>query len=346
MSDVSVRDEKLDLLTVLACFLVVLYHECGNYSDVVLRAGNMFCELYCLIAEVAVPLFVMKSGALFLNPDKRATFPQMAKKCLKLLCVIMLWGMVYNLISNATISGFSWETLIVSIESVVKADTRFNYQFWYLYMQLGLYAAVPVIKKFTDTASKKELLWCIAFLTVEGCLVPFICRIIGIDAEGFWGTRFIGVYGEYLLYFILGTYLYRYSLTKNTRIILILMLVVATVFCAGEVLSGSDEQIWMTYLSPFTVLYATVAFDSIMRAHVSEKVTKHKYLARMADSCFGIYILHVMVIVAVRKVVGIDCSWAAAVISVPIMTVLTWGLCFFIVQSVNKVPALRRFALW
>lgn len=343
---VKMRDEKLDLLAVVACFLVVLCHECGNYAAESFITGQTYRDLFCILAEVAVPLFVMKSGVLFLNPQRQISMVQMTKKCLKLLSVIVVWGMLYNLTSNTLIYGFSLEIVFDSLKSVVIADTSFGYHLWHLYMLLGLYIIVPVLKRFTDIAPKREFLWCIAFLLAESCIIPFMCKIVGMDADTFWGTKFFGGYGDYLLYFLLGAYLYRYPLAKNTRIILASMLIVATFFCVNEVLRGSDDRIWMTYMSPFTVLYAAIAFDTLMRVDVSPQKARNRYLAQIADASFGIYIIHVMVIVVVRKVIGVDCSWASALISVPLMTVLTWSACCALVMAINRVTILKKIVLW
>ena len=141
-------------MTIFASFLVVLAHQTAQVD-----ARSIY--VYQIISEAAVPLFIMKSGTLLLSNSKRINYSYVRKRITKFALIITFWGLFYNLLCNALIDGISFSAVWKSIVAVVTADTAFNYQFWYLYMLLGLYIISPVIKKFTDNADKKDFLYVI-----------------------------------------------------------------------------------------------------------------------------------------------------------------------------------------
>lgn len=86
--------------------------------------------------------------------------------------------------------------------AVVTADVTYNYQFWYLYMLLGLYAISPVIKRFTDNASKQDFLYIITLFSLVGFIIPFLCGISTIDLQSVWVVRWLSPFSAYLLLII------------------------------------------------------------------------------------------------------------------------------------------------
>lgn len=212
-------------------------------------------------------MFIMKSGTLLLSNSKRIDYSYVRKRITKFALIITFWGLFYNLLCNALIDGISYSTVWKSIVAVVTADTAYNYQFWYLYMLLGLYIISPVIKKFTDNAGKKDFLYVITIFAIIGFIVPFICGIYDVDSQSIWVVKWLSPFSAYwLLYYLLGTYLDRYPLNKrqcNVLFLLTLLLGALTLLkCLGE---SSQERIgiWLNYSSPFTLAYAVALFSLI-----------------------------------------------------------------------------------
>lgn len=154
------------------------------------------------MAEVAVPLFVMKSGALLLSKSKQMDYAYVRNRIVRVALIIAFWGLFYNLLCNALIGGISVSIIWKSLMAVVTADVTYNYQFWYLYMLLGLYAISPVIKRFTDNASKQDFLYIITLFSLVGFIIPFLCGISTIDLQSVWVVRWLSPFSAYLLLII------------------------------------------------------------------------------------------------------------------------------------------------
>ena len=230
-----------------------------------------------------------------------------------------------------------------SLMAVVTADVTYNYQFWYLYMLLGLYAISPVIKRFTDNASKQDFLYIITLFSLVGFIIPFLCGISTIDLQSVWVVRWLSPFSAYLLlYYILGTYLDRYPLNKRQCKVLFLLTILLgalTLFkCSGE---SSQERIgvWLSYSSPFTLVYAGALFSLI---YGEKDLHTERRISGFAKYSLGVYILHPAMIVAMRKILGIDVTCFAPVISVPVLTCVVYVGCVFATWLIKKVPIIRR----
>lgn len=332
------RNTSLDILTIVASFLVVLLHQAGQVESSSISAPIyiILIYIYRVLAEACVPLFVMKSGALLLACSKQIDYPYILKRVVKFALIILFWGMFYNLLCNALIGGVSLSIVRKSLVAVVTADTTYNYQFWYLYMLLGLYVMSPVIKKFTDNADKKDFVYVIAVFASIGFVLPFLCGLAGIDTQSVWVIKYLSPFSTYLLlYYILGTYLDRYPLTKRQTVALTLLAIPLGILTVLKCSSAT----WLSYSSPFTLIYTVLLYSLITKEKSSAWKSKISSLAKYG---LGVYILHPAAIVAMRKLLGIDVNSFAPAISVPLLTIVVYVGCMFATWLLKKIPIIRR----
>ena len=90
------RKASLDILAIIASFLVVLLHQAAQ-----IESPSIY--IYRIMAEVAVPLFVMKSGALLLSKSKKLDYTYVRNRIVRTALIIVFWGLCYNLLCNALI---------------------------------------------------------------------------------------------------------------------------------------------------------------------------------------------------------------------------------------------------
>ena len=94
------RKQFLDVLRVLATCAVVLMHVLTGATDV--TDASIVPEYRSLLLSVmdlvtwCVPIFLLMSGYLFLNPERTLTYPVMIKKyCRRIALAILLFGVPY-----------------------------------------------------------------------------------------------------------------------------------------------------------------------------------------------------------------------------------------------------------
>ncbi|MCQ2424549.1 MAG: acyltransferase [Lachnospiraceae bacterium] len=331
------RNVSLDLIQIIATFLVVMIHQAANVNlpD---DANPVSLTILNAICEACVPLFLMKTGALLLKKERPCSLKSTFRRIGYISAVIVFWGLFYNVVSYTIIDGFSASVLLRSVKSVITADTAYNYQFWYLYMLLGLYAVIPIIKPFFDNAEKKDLLYLLGFCCLCGCLLPFLSPIIKINKTSFWLIRYFPWFSGFLFYCALGEYLSRYPLNKAVRVIgavLVIPLGVITVLY---------PDIWLTYFSPFTILYSISVFcalQDIPSDRLGEKC--RRFIQKASELSFGVYIMHPILILAARKILHIGSEiLPPAVLGVIVFSLINYSVCTFITMIIKKIPILRK----
>ena len=132
------RIKYLDYLRVFATIAVIMLHVAAQnwgVTDVNKFEWNTF-NLFDSLVRWCVPIFVMISGALFLNKDIPIK-NLFSKYILRLLVAFIVWSAFYALVS------ISSNNIISKIKDFISGE----YHMWFILMIIGLYALTPIIKQ-------------------------------------------------------------------------------------------------------------------------------------------------------------------------------------------------------
>lgn len=199
------RVEYLDYLRAMATIAVVFYH--------VGKTGTPLC-LITLFLNWCVPIFVMITGTLFLDKNKQVSEEKMLIKYIpKFLMILLIWGFIYNFISTAIIEkSIDIQVFLKSVIMVVKADTTYCFQFWYLYLVVGLYLIIPLIRPLSDKLMcmekpSRECKIIFLMLLILTVLAPNIVSILNYEEE-IWKGAFEIFFGggSYIICFVRNGY--------------------------------------------------------------------------------------------------------------------------------------------
>ena len=204
----------LDVARVISCFAVVMIHVlctpitfCQNdYSAVelflvkLLRNSLTWC----------VPIFVMISGILFLNPEKEIPIKKLFGKYIKrLLIVIITFGTFYSLM-EIVFNERKFESLQI-LEALRNALLGKSWDhMWYIYMAIGLYLISPALKIFVSNAEDKIILYTLIIIFIFSSILPFVS--IFLDFENMFPKISI-----YIFYMIFGYAIHYRNLELKTN---------------------------------------------------------------------------------------------------------------------------------
>ena len=150
----------LDNSRIFAIYSVIVLHVA---ADVVL--GNdvgseywWYGNLIDSIVRWCVPVFVMISGALLLDPHKNESLLIFYKKRLsKILLPILFWSVFY--LSWASLKNILHGNEPTALELIKKLlSGRPYYHMWFLYMILSLYLFTPFFRKIISHSTRKEII--------------------------------------------------------------------------------------------------------------------------------------------------------------------------------------------
>jgi surface polysaccharide O-acyltransferase-like enzyme len=288
-----VETRYLNSIRVIAIIGVVMGHifitTCSYFLPLLTQTETYICVVLRNLWYWCVPLFVMISGVLFLNPEKKITIEKLfVKYILRLVLVLFIFGVPYAWAEYFVAAEYSFNIRQIGAAflSVVQGKTETH--LWYLYLIIGLYLIVPLLKVFSENAGRKTFEYTLAVLFVFTSLIPLIQRIFHLES-GFY----IPVNSVYVFYFLLGHYIHQYRIMVNMKILLCIcffycLYVVLLSLNSNLLLPAADFRIFsLEQDAPVVVLISFALFCLI---HQKNKV--NKVIDVLSSLCFGIYLLH------------------------------------------------------
>lgn len=108
----------MDFLRVISMFAVIILHTASSKINSVDICGLNWQVLnfFDSATRWCVPIFVMISGILFLNPKKEISIGNIYKKYIpRLLVILFAWNFLYAIFSCVVEHSFSLQTFISNI---------------------------------------------------------------------------------------------------------------------------------------------------------------------------------------------------------------------------------------
>lgn len=373
------RKQFLDVLRVLATCAVVLMHVLTGATDV--TDASIVPEYRSLLLSVmdlvtwCVPIFLMISGYLFLNPERTLTYPVMIKKyCRRIALAILLFGVPYAA-SELVVAERTFRIRMIpeALKMTLMGHTWSH--MWYLYLILFLYLITPLLKKVLRVLPVWGVVAMMAVIFLGSSVAPFLNKVLDVNS-----IPVLPDGGVYFLYYLCG-YLFavrevcvdkaescgtsgkgmeagldtepvRGKRTGNV------WLIAAAVLMMGMILSRTlaGFSIQMAYNYPFTVLLAVLLFA----AGWNGSIQKHRIPWQEAGALsFAVYLVHPVYVNLLYKFVKItpftvleQCGVQSVAAGQAVLILLLAAFCLVVLALatatawvLRKIPVLRKFVL-
>ena len=280
----------LDILKIIACFLVIVNHA-GGYV-----LGNNPSKItiifYCVnfaICKIAVPIFIMVTGSLLLK--KESSYNDITKKIIRIVIpLIFISAIIYYKSNGINIIGF--------IKNFI--EEPIIYPYWYLYMLISLYLVTPLLQKMIKNFNNKDyehlFIICLAIPT----LIDLFNALLNIKINTlFYICNFSKIVGIY----ILGYFLTTCDLKKNAKNIAVVAfpIIIMMFFLTLYIPYINTEKISYAFDSYDTVfsIGASAMLFYIVRYYFDTKRVNSKIanIINLVSECtFGIYLFHYLII--------------------------------------------------
>ena len=197
------RKQFLDVLRVLATCAVVLMHVLTGATDV--TDASIVPEYRSLLLSVmdlvtwCVPIFLLISGYLFLNPERTLTYPVMIKKyCRRIALAILLFGVPYAA-SELVVAERTFRVMMIP-EALKMTLTGHTWShMWYLYLILFLYLITPLLKKVLRVLPVWGVAAVMAVIFLGSSVAPFLNKVLDSNS-----IPVLPDGGVYFLYYLCG----------------------------------------------------------------------------------------------------------------------------------------------
>jgi len=354
----------VDALRVFANFLVLLTHVALRFDKSKLGSKDWYIlSFYNSVSRPCVPLFVMISGILFLNPKKEVTCKTMfSKYILRIFKSYVFWTLYYNVFEENIFKYINKKgnfkiTDEVITETITKSIASNHNHLWYLNFVMGLYMVTPILKKITPDRS---ITWyaCIIFSIVTQ-LVPtvhvaltnlFEVKEFSIIKTYTDGLK-VEIAGSYVTYYLLG-YLLNKDFSKKRYIYLSYFLgIIGTALTyVLKILYSLKLESNNFYFLDFNcigVVLATIGTYVIFKYHLKgiiDYLVKfklfEKILVVLSDCSFGIYLIHMSIQRISNEYIPINMY--NPIIWAPVLTIIIYIISFIIIYALRMIPIFRQ----
>ena len=330
----------IDLLRVIAIFAVIMIHVSAEhwYTNNIDSNWLLNNFINTLVSGWSVPLFVAISGSMQLNNDKFTIRNMFFKYIPRILLCLIFWHIVYYFYANPS---FNLDNFIACFKNLLLGKTYSN--LWFLYLMLGLYLLTPILNKLVKYLSKKDFIYLLVLGFLLTSFIPTLSLLFNIDLTNFILPYRVLNFNVYIFYYLLGYYLFKYSVPKP---VLLLVISLGCLVCLG-IVSGYKayslgEPFSYASNSSIVSLMLVIAIYSIVKEKYG-KVINHK-ISLAGKLTFGIYLTHFLVEKLLLRV-GIHAYIFNPILGNVIVSFFVLIISFLLSYVISKIPFIRRIII-
>lgn len=299
---------------------------------------------------MAVPVFLMMSGALTLAPSAHRRGPAqfLSRRAVRILPALVVWSAFYMLVvqrwtGQPPLSGEDILTRLVTGETFT--------HLYFLWAIAGLYVVAPVLSAFLEQAGSERAqgrrAWAVGAVA---CAWTILVMAIPVLTGGNLTPVERGALTYLLLflgYFVVGRAALAAPVPRAAGAVLLLCCVplVAAMTAVAEV-PDPQQQWWHrvlmpSYVSPVLMVCSVLLFTGLVSLLAGWRVgpRAQRVLRELGNATFGVFLVHFAVLIAVRVLVpGLDGPAPASMLT---LWALAVAVTFILTLMGRRVPGLR-----
>ena len=307
-------------------------------------------NLFDMLGRFSVPVFLMVSGYLFLNPARKVTPSDIFKKYIpRLLCAFFFWSFLYSLITSGFLTS---RTLAGGVGEKLLHDTLSGrYHMWYIFTIIGLYMITPVLRPVVTDRKATRYFLIVSFILTY--LIPTLQMIPAISDYTFWftGRLELSHISGYVLYYLAGYYFGTEDLSAKQRKLiylaggasaLVMFIVVSTIIIKQQY----PTLAYHDYTNAGMPLFGLAAFVFFRYRfqNVNPDTRIMRVIIMLSKMNLGIYLVHDFGLIVFRKI-GLKPVMGTPFIMLPLMALADYTISYCIVFAISRIPVLKKWVI-
>lgn len=345
------RKNHFDYLKVIATFSVILAHVCstalGAFENSSMSSLNeeVYYGIYFVLRNItryAVPVFLMITGALFLDKRKEITIDKLLKKyILKYTIVVIVFSWVFAMANMyVRTRQISLENILLSFQMMI--ENKSWEHMWYMYALIGVMLIIPLIKKFVCYSTEYEIRYIIIVSLIFVSLVPFLNSILSIKI----GIQF-PIASIYVVYVLIGYYISNKKSRLNNLKYLAILSLSMTIVAMSSMLSklkGIDIEYIIHYSSPFIVMMSYSLFSIVCNIYDENPniFKNNRFISIVSKNSLGIYIIHMGWVHVIYSVLDYNPFVYVPILNAIFLVIVVFILTFISVMIMKKIPYIKN----
>ncbi len=345
-----------DVLRIIAILGVISIHLSAffvlNYKP---NTIEFFTEnIFNGLSDYAVPIFLMITGALLLNEDKEFDDKKFIyKNWLPLVLLTIFWTVFYGLFYGYGLPALTHQP--ASFNAFLKYIISFRGStyphMWYMYMIIGMYLLIPILRLFVKRENQKYIFWLIMGCFIIQC-IPQTLGFLTINAKftlrDFVNQFYLYPFYKMIIYLFLGWYISNFKFAKNKRIIIYILGIICAFITVWSVQTyigviPSIKEYVCSDANIINTLYSIAVFLFIFTI-CKDKQNNHPKIKELSSFVFGIFIIHVLFIELLLQVIY---PYSKLTLQIPglyhiIMLITVFVLSYLTILIVSKIKYVKK----
>lgn len=342
------RNQAVDLVKTVAICAVIVTHVTApafGMGDVG-SAPWLTALFWASVSHASVPLFLMASGALLLDPGRELTLRKLyTKNFPRLLIALLFWAVCYKLFIMVLFGGVTVPGLIQAGKELVLF--RHEEHLYYLHIMLLVYAFLPLTRLVSCHAPRHVAAYLLGLWALLGIIYPTV--------KDFWPfTLLVGIPQQWRMnmtyasigYTLLGWYLS--SGSKDRRRWLWAGCAAAGIaagFIGSWAASNAAGSLRLGFLEGMGVpmcLLAVGIYQLCGRARLPAwAVRLTEWISR---GSFCVFLVHIFFLKTFAHF-GLTAQVGPAIVTVPMMTLLLLGCSMAVYALLRRIPVVNRWLI-
>ena len=381
------REIWIDWLRVAACFMVFIVHSTepfylGGQGALILSETDAFwASFFDSFVRSCVPLFIIASSYLQF-PTRYSAIDFFKRRAVRVIIPFLIWTAVY---------AFVWGEPVENFKNLLLNFNYAAGHLWFVYMILGIYLIMPLLSPWAEKVEKKELLIYLGicgFTTLIPLIRDWasggenlvIYGPSGLPRQALfplWGEASWNAYGTFYYfsgfigYLLLGLYFRKFvgELSwKKTLAIALPSYLAGHAICFGgflrrvyETAQGTfpveglvEKAVWWetTWCNDtIGVALMAIAWILVFKKIKAEGRFYQKFLLPVSKASYGIYLMHLLILVPVfgvfRNLLGSGSEGILGFWTTPVeimASAITAFICTAIVSVImQRIPKIGKF---
>lgn len=341
-----VRNRAVDLVkTIAICGVLLIHVSAGGLGGSVGSFQWLSSLFWGSVSRAAVPLFLMASGALLLDPDREMTVKKLyTKNFPRLLAALLFWAACYKLFQLLAWGQLTAPALVQAAKEVLLFQHEEH--LYYLHIMLLVYAFLPITRLVARHADRRQVEYLLGLWFLLGIVYPSV--------KNLWPfTLLTGIPRQWLMnmtyasigYTLLGHYLGVYCVRPGRR------LPWAAAFAAGFLVTfggtwadsaaaGALRTAFLEGMSIGVCLLAAGIYGLCQTACIP--AAAERLLAYISKASFCVFLTHIFFLKTLAHAGWTALSGPTAV-TVPLLAALLLGCGCAVYAVLSRIPGARRW---
>lgn len=284
-----------------------------------------------------------------MDKNKNISIRTIFKKYItRIITALIFWSICYTLIYYIIPQLTTGNP--INYKEVILHVILGHSHLWFLYTIICLYIITPLLRKITQSQTLTSYFLILALLFNIFTISPLTAILPGF-AKVIQGKLNMFLICGYSSYYVLGYYINSHQISRPFRVTIYLLATTSlfiTIFGTHYLSVSNNKLVDILYanLMPnifFISLAVFISFKEVL-SRINYTSSQMKIIKLISDNCFGIYLIHVFVYEYLFSI-GIHPSNFNPIISIPVISIMTFVISFSIIYLIASVPALKKYIL-